>query len=158
MEIFSSCNASGGGVSFKILEAVNASNYTSNSILNSNAVKTTPVVLVGSAVWLNVPLNRNTISSAETPLDSSGSAYQVNFSLFVTGNEVENINAFEQLQGKRFLIDFTDNNDNRRLFGFSDEALKLSISFNVPEVVTGISGHALTFSGMVSKRAPKYDF
>lgn len=154
MEIFESCNASGGGIALNVLEAKDSYNHYSYYFVNKSII--TSPILVGLALWLKIPILNGSISFTEKPVDNAGTAYTSELSVFVPGNEIANVDAFENLNGKRFILDFNDNNNNRRLIGFKNESLMLSISFDVPNSYTGVAGHMLTFSGVVSKRAPKY--
>lgn len=156
MEIFENCNASGGGVALKIIEAAEVVNYNSFGFGIVDHVLSSPLVINAAAEWISVPILKAGVGFTETPLGTNGTAYEVSLTVFVPGNDVANIDAFHLLNGKRFLLDFTDNNDNRRLLGFNDMALKLSIAFNVPNSINNVSGHMLSFSGVVSSRAPKY--
>jgi len=162
MKIFNSCSASGGGVGLKIIDAIDDLEFNYKgfySVYNFlvDGVVNQSLFLINNAEWLDIPIYNNKVAFKETPLDNNASAYSVSLSLFIAGNEVDNVNGFEALNGKLFLLDYTDNNNNRRLVGFSDEPMKLSIDFNVPDSHTGVSGHSLVFTGIVSKRAPKYD-
>ncbi len=88
--------------------------------------------------------------------DPNGDFHKVKLMLFTPKDRTELSNTLNLMRNKKFIVEYTDNNNHRKIIGTPDEPLSFRYSLDTGNAVPSRNGYALEFYGDVVEKSPTY--
>jgi len=86
-----------------------------------------------------------------------GDFYEAKYRCFIPKATYDRLQEITKLEFSNFVIDATDNIGERRLIGTEKYSMRLMANLTIPKKVNDIQGFELVFTGILKKRAPKFN-
>jgi hypothetical protein len=85
-----------------------------------------------------------------------GDYYKAKLTAFIPQDRSEVNNQLELMKNKLFIIDYTDNNGERKLVGTVENPLSFTDTMDTGANVPNRNGYTIEFSGDILKKSPTY--
>jgi len=115
-----------------------------------------PITIKIGSVWLNGYGSINSLKFSEiSKKNDSGIYYKCELNGF-TPESIEILQLFSKMDGHKFILRITDNDDLIKILGKADQPLEFNTDFQT-QTVNGVKGYNYKFFGNIKKRSPVYD-
>jgi hypothetical protein len=148
------CNDNLGGVnSFKFIPDTDILAMPTN--INNSFLE--PVFINNGARWYNCYATQDTIRYTEEKEKSKhGDFFSIKFVAFIPKDTDELSNNLESMNNKNFVIDYIDNNGNRKLIGSKENPLQFKYSLDTGSSMPNRNGYQIEFTAQSIHKMPTY--
>jgi len=115
------------------------------------------ITLEGGKQWFTGYSTIGTLSYKEIgQKDDNGDYYEKELSGYIPKDSQEIRSLLDEMENYFFIIDYTDNNGNRKIIGSTTEPLSFKSDLNIDAGGDGKNGHNFIFSGSGIKKSYFY--